>query len=70
MAKSGNKLVDDYVRHLPEISEQEALSPTRRDVIHVVTRHDDWCRVMREGGGMAACTCNPQINFHIEPKRS
>lgn len=69
--KTGNKFVDDYVLQLPEISAAEVMSQRGRGrVIHVVTLHDDWCPVLKEGGGMEKCNCNPQISYHNEPVRS
>ncbi len=70
-AKKINPFVDDYVLHLPEISPAEALSLSRRPgLTHVVMRHDSWCRVLTEGGGVGNCNCNPQISYHVEPARS
>ena len=68
---TGNKLIDEYVRHLPELSLDDVAERfSKPGVTHVVYLHDDWCRVLKEGGGIENCNCNPQVKFHAEPRRS
>lgn len=68
---TGNRIVDEYVRHLPEMSKQDFFDQLGKPgVVHIVYAHDDWCQALKEGGGLAACNCNPQVEFYTEPKRS
>jgi hypothetical protein len=60
-----NKFVNDYVRHLPEVSGLEL-----GVVTHMVCAHDDWCDIYKKGGGLENCTCSPTISYHAEPRRS
>jgi hypothetical protein len=67
-AMQRSKFVDDYVKHLPEITADAALS--RPGIAHAVYLHDDWCRVMTHGGGIESCNCNPEVSYYAEPQRS
>jgi hypothetical protein len=62
MARS-QKLVDDYVRHLPEVGPECMNGP---GIFHMVMYHDDWCGMYKGEG----CNCNPGIRFFVDPKRS
>jgi hypothetical protein len=63
-----NKFVNEYVRHLPEVGPEVFGKP---GVSHVVYYHDDWCKIYDAGSlGLASCTCNPDVRFFAEPKRS
>jgi hypothetical protein len=36
-------------------------------VVHMVVRHDDWCRTLNGGTG-ADCNCQPLVSHHLQPK--
>lgn len=56
-----NRFVRDYVRHLPEADLSTATEPG--SIIHMVCRHDDWCSIYDNGGGLAACNCGGIMHF-------
>jgi hypothetical protein len=59
-----NRFHNDYVRHLPSVPLDAPLEPGR--VYHEVHAHDDDCRIYSG----KACSCNPVITRHVEPKRT
>jgi hypothetical protein len=58
-----NKFVNEYVHHLPEVGPEVLGKP---GVSHVIFYHDEWCKIY-DGN---ACSCEPEVRFFAEPKRS
>jgi hypothetical protein len=62
-----NRFVDEYVRHLPEIS-LDALGDAlgKPGITHIVYYHDNGCSIY-DGKD---CNCKPDVQFFAEPQRS
>jgi hypothetical protein len=58
-----NKFVTEYVYHLPEVGPEVLGKP---GVSHVIFYHDEWCKIY-DG---KSCSCDPEVRFFAEPKRS
>jgi hypothetical protein len=62
-----NRLVADYVEHLPEVS--VAAPYERGRVHHTVYYHDDCCAAFRTGS-WSDCDCHTAVRRFVEPRRS
>jgi hypothetical protein len=59
-----NSFYDSYLMHLPKVDCPDFTKP---GVTHVVYFHDDWCDIYTN---TRTCTCNPDIEYRVEPSRS
>jgi hypothetical protein len=58
-----NPIVEQYVKHLPEVGPEIMNEP---GLHHVVFRHEDWCGIFKG----QRCNCSPGVKFYAEPNRS
>jgi hypothetical protein len=64
-----NKLVEDYVQHLPAAPLNAPLERGR--VYDMVCYHDDWCGIYdKPFGTLTDCNCSPTFARHVEPERA
>jgi hypothetical protein len=67
-AQAPSSLSDQIARaamQWPMLPEDTPFLPGR--VVHLVFRHESWCRTLNGGSG-ADCTCRPDITRHLQPK--
>ena len=38
-----------------------------KGVVHMVCRHEEWCRTLTGGGGLLSCNCSPEVSYHKQP---
>jgi hypothetical protein len=55
---------NSYLTHLPKVDCPDFTKP---GVTHVVYFHDNWCDIYTDA---RTCTCNPDIEYRVEPSRS
>jgi hypothetical protein len=55
---------DSYLAYLPKVNHPDFTKP---GVTHVVYFHDIWCDIYTNA---RTCTCNPNVEYRVEPCRS